>query len=438
MDASRDAAWQRACLPRERREYVYTLILGVTVYPAYYLFDLLLEAPHALQFGILRVIGTIVFAIALLGVRRAPTLTAARWWFVCGIGGTAPLVGAMLPQVEHFSSYLVNYSAFVWACVLLSWPTRCSIGLLSWLIGSVAILFLVIPSRVAAPELVSAGFFLPAAAVLTTLAIYSRRSALEREFIAHEKLVAQEKQAALGRMLAGLSHEINNPMNVIHNNLEPVREHLDEILAAARIARAGDRDATAAAWDAHEVDWRAADAEDALRAMHDAVAHIRQVHADLRAFIRGDAPDPIVTDLNQGLRATAALIARHLPAAIAMRLELDAQPALSCHPGQLNQLWLNLIQNAVDAVGGAGTITVRAHVDRDHHIVSVTDTGGGVPAAFRARLFEPFATTKGPREGTGLGLATSFEIAARHGGRLYLDDSYAPGARFVVELPCAV
>jgi signal transduction histidine kinase len=178
--------------------------------------------------------------------------------------------------------------------------------------------------------------------------------------------------------------------------------------------------------------------------MHPIVAllRIQAIHNEMRAFVRGDAPEMKGGDLNEELRAMANMF----PAIAApgdfnrSRLRLnpgDTLPAGS-EPGQMNQVFFNLIQNAVDAIEGTGkpgTITLRTEVEREWVRLTVEDTGPGVSAWAREHLFEPFFTTKGTGKGTGLGLATSYQIVRRHRGFIDLDVDYHPGARFVVRLP---
>jgi signal transduction histidine kinase len=191
-----------------------------------------------------------------------------------------------------------------------------------------------------------------------------------------------------------------------------------------------------AAVDEADRAWRREDLDDALRSMGIAVAHIQQVHGDLRAFIRGDAREKKAIDINDGLRATVGLLKRHVPPAVEVDLRLGDVQLIACHPGELNQVWLNLVQNALDAVGGKGRIVVASRAVREDLVeVRVTDDGPGISPDFRARLFEPFATTKDPGHGTGLGLATSYQIVQRHGGRIFVDDTHVGGASFAVELP---
>jgi signal transduction histidine kinase len=143
-------------------------------------------------------------------------------------------------------------------------------------------------------------------------------------------------------------------------------------------------------------------------------------------------------DLNDGLRATVNMFRRSLPREIPIEVQCGELPPLRFQPGQMNQVFFNLIQNAVDALEGAaapGSITVRTDLDGPWARVMVEDTGPGVSAWAREHLFEPFFTTKPAGKGTGLGLATSYQIVTRHRGRIELDESYRSGARFVVRIP---
>jgi signal transduction histidine kinase len=131
---------------------------------------------------------------------------------------------------------------------------------------------------------------------------------------------------------------------------------------------------------------------------------------------------------------------RSLPRDVTMTMRCVELPAVRFQPGQMNQVFFNLIQNAIDAIegtGAPGTIAVRTELDGAWARVTVEDTGPGLSADARAHLFEPFFTTKQAGKGTGLGLATSYQIVQRHEGRIEPDDDYRGGARFVVRIPVA-
>jgi signal transduction histidine kinase len=451
------SGWEHDCLTRERREITLTLMLACVIYPGYGVIDHLFEPDLALWRA--RVIGMALLVAALVVVRRARTLALVRGAFCVTVGVIGPMVAAMLPAVSHYATYLMGYSAFFWGVMIVSWPMRYTIGLFVWQLATVVAALAITPSTLTGADYLGAAFLLVTAATLTAAAVYARRVAIHRAFLASHaladrnailertmaelrdaqaRLVVSEKLSALGRLLAGLSHEINNPVNIIKNNLDPVREHFDAMLAVLELARTTEAEDLARlrrAWQDHELDWRATDLDDALRSMQTAVGHIQQIHGDLRAFIRGDKRGTSVVDINDGLRATVGLFTRRLSDTVQIDLELGELPGIECHPGELNQVWLNLVQNALDAIGPAGCVTVRSRRTGAAVEVTVTDDGPGIDPAFRSRLFEPFATTKDPGHGTGLGLATSYQIVQRHGGRIYIDESYASGTRFKVELP---
>jgi signal transduction histidine kinase len=454
-------AWEADCLERERREARIVLAFGGVLIPAWALFDLLLEPQLARPFALLRTVGTAACWGAFVALRGERSLARVR----AVVGGAVALAGAtiavMLPAVRNFSAYLFGFSLCFWAPgALLSWRVRHALGLSAWLLAVAAAAFALWPGRGLA-DLVTAGFYLASAAVVSTGMTFAHRRAMYRAFEASHllerrnaeleralerlgdaqaRLVSSEKLSAVGRLLAGLSHEINNPLNVLHNNVEPLREHLARLVDAARVAGAGDPAELAALrarWAELDLDWITADSLDAIDASRVAVDRIRQIQRDLRVFVRGDAPEMVLADVNEGIRATAALLARRLPDGAALSVDLSPLPPIRCHPGQLNQVWHNLLQNGLDAIGERGAVTVSSRLAGDRIEVAVVDTGPGIAPEHRARLFEPFFTTKDVGKGTGLGLATSYQIVQRHGGAFALDPTHAGGARFVVELPVA-
>jgi signal transduction histidine kinase len=143
-------------------------------------------------------------------------------------------------------------------------------------------------------------------------------------------------------------------------------------------------------------------------------------------------------DVHDGLKSTLVMLGHKLGDGVRVVKDLDpALPQIPAHPGELNQVWTNLIDNAVQAMGGQGTLTVRTARDGDRVLVEIGDTGPGVPPELRQRVFEPFFTTKAVGEGTGLGLDISYRIVVnRHGGDITFTSS--PGdTRFQVRLPLA-
>ena len=220
------------------------------------------------------------------------------------------------------------------------------------------------------------------------------------------RLVETEKLSALGRLIASLSHEINNPVNVLRHNLQPLRTYLKQMTDVLALARSrADLDEV---WAEQDLDFVLEDAVGAVATMEQGIDRIQAVHKEMRAFVRGDAPKMQAGDLNEGLSATVNMFRRSLPRDIPIEVQCGPLPPTLFQPGQMNQVFFNLIQNAVDAIEAAkkpGSIVVRTEAQGGSVRVTVEDTGPGVSPWAREHLFEPFFTTKAAGKGTGLGLA---------------------------------
>lgn len=258
---------------------------------------------------------------------------------------------------------------------------------------------------------------------------------------ANERVAHVEKLSALSRLLAQLSHEINNPLNVVHNNLEPVQEYRKTLGAALAECRALllqtpgiDRAAVDEIWARHDLEFVLDDSTEALAIMQHAVARIRRIHGELKTFLRPVPPERALHDLSVGIRQTVAMLARTAPD-IEIRCELGPLPPVYVHDGRIQQTIANVLQNAIDAMQRRGRIDVTATVTPTLLEIRVADRGPGVTPELRSRIFEPFYTTKEVGEGLGLGLSICREIMIGHGGTLELDETYRDGACFVLSLP---
>ena len=261
---------------------------------------------------------------------------------------------------------------------------------------------------------------------------------------AREKVAQAEKLSAMGQLLARLSHEINNPLTAIHNNLPPVREYFEQLSEALRRSRERlERHPEEAAelerlWRELDVDFTLQDTPEALEAMWLATERIRSIQADLRAFLRGERPRLETEDLDQTVRETVELVRRSLPEGARLEVQCGGVPHFAFHKGQLGQVLLNLVRNALDALEGKGEVRVSTAVRDGGVELVVADDGPGIPPELRTRIFEPFFTTKDVGQGSGLGLAICRQIITEnHGGTLELDESVARGACFRIRLPLA-
>jgi signal transduction histidine kinase/ligand-binding sensor domain-containing protein len=269
--------------------------------------------------------------------------------------------------------------------------------------------------------------------------VEARTAELER---AREKVIQAEKLSAMGQLLARLSHEINNPLTAIHNNLPPVGEYFAQLAEVLRLCRARleahpeDASAVERVWKELDVDFVLQDTPEALEAMRYATERIRSIQEDLRAFLRGERPRLEPNDINQTVQETLEVARRSLPRSARLEVRLGEVPLFPFHKGQLGQVLMNLVRNAFDAMGNEGEVHVSTCVSGGQVELVVADDGPGIPQELRARVFEPFFSTKDVGKGSGLGLAICRQIITEnHGGTLELDGTVARGACFRVRLP---
>lgn len=273
---------------------------------------------------------------------------------------------------------------------------------------------------------------------------------IERLTSTEAQLVQSEKMRALGQFVAGIAHELNNPIGFVAANLEHLRRSvaaLAQMLTAYAGAPVdpGVRAELAARRGALRVDELVEDLPSVLADCEEGARRATEIVAALRAFARDDRAGAWTRiDVAERLERTLALLRHRLSGMVAVVRDYGAVPAVPCCPGQLDQVLLNLIANAIDAVGGQGTIHIGTTVEHDpapaprrgpHVAVSVRDDGVGMAPDVRTRVFEPFFTTKAEGQGTGLGLSISYAIVERHGGVIAVESALGQGTAFVVYLP---
>jgi signal transduction histidine kinase len=235
------------------------------------------------------------------------------------------------------------------------------------------------------------------------------------------QLMQSEKMRTLGQLVAGVAHELNNPIGFVHANLKLLEEYV------AKLARLQEERA-----DTDRV--RGAIAK-LLSRSREGTERVTKIVADLRAFSRMDQEELAEADLNDEIERTLTLMEPRCKNCIAIERDFEALPRVRCHAGQLNQAFLNLLMNACDAIGDRGRITVRTRARDGLVRLEFEDDGPGIPADVRDRVFEPFYTTKPVGQGTGLGLSLTHGIIERHTGRIWVESAAGIGTRFVIELP---
>jgi len=286
------------------------------------------------------------------------------------------------------------------------------------------------------------------------------RLALQR---AHEelkrtqsRLVQSEKLAGLGQLVAGVAHEINNPLAFVGNNVAVLQRDVKavvEMLSRYQKADpviAGNEPALSSELCelAEQIDlpYTLKNLDELLVRSRDGLRRIKQIVDDLRHFARLDDADLHEADLNAGIESTINIVqgkakGRH----VRIERQFGALPQISCYPAKVNQVIMNLLSNAIDASPEGGLVMVRTSVvsagagekpGPDSGVrIEVIDEGAGIPPAIRPRIFDPFFTTKPPGHGTGLGLSISYGIVQDHGGSIDVESTPGKGAMFIVTLP---
>ncbi len=283
------------------------------------------------------------------------------------------------------------------------------------------------------------------------------QSALEQLSRSQLQLIQSEKMASLGNLVAGIAHEINNPIGFLKGSINNAKDYVKDLIG--HLALYQKRDSNVAAQiqkDAENIDldFLCQDLPKLLDSMNGATDRIKSISTSLRTFSRADTEHKISTNLHEGIDSTLLILKYRLKAnehrpAIEVIQDYGDLPEIECFPGQLNQVFMNILANAIDALedmsqgktfveieASPHQITIQTRVEADHVLITIADNGPGIPEAIKTRIFDHLFTTKTVGKGTGLGLAITHQIIVeKHGGTIDCHSTIGQGTKFIIQLP---
>jgi two-component system NtrC family sensor kinase len=242
----------------------------------------------------------------------------------------------------------------------------------------------------------------------------------------HSQLVQSAKMASLGELVAGIAHEINNPLSFLQSHLHTVRRSLAEVEPALGTSLP---EPLAKHWER---------ARNRLSEMDLGLDRVAELVIKLRTFSRLDEGAVKTVSVRECVESVLTISRHRMGEGIVVRTEYGEPDQLECYSGLLNQAIMNLVSNAIDAMADGGTLSILTGQVGDRYQISVGDTGIGIPKELRHKVCEPFFTTKPPGQGTGLGLSLTYSIVQKHGGTLEIEDNGERGTRMTISVPFAL
>jgi C4-dicarboxylate-specific signal transduction histidine kinase len=259
---------------------------------------------------------------------------------------------------------------------------------------------------------------------------------------AHNQLLQSEKMASIGQLAAGVAHEINNPVGFVNSNMTTLQKYVTDLMTILSAYERGEVEMSAGSRAEIErlkqeidVAFLREDVVNLVTESMDGLQRVKGIVQDLKDFSHVDKAEKTLANIHQGLDSTLNVVWNEIKYKAEVVKDYHAIPDIECIPSQINQVFMNLLVNAAQAIDHRGQITLRTGQEGDYIWIEVADTGRGIPSQNLNRIFDPFFTTKPIGKGTGLGLSLSYGIVEKHGGRFEVKSEVGKGSLFRLWLP---
>jgi signal transduction histidine kinase len=257
------------------------------------------------------------------------------------------------------------------------------------------------------------------------------------------QLVQSEKMASLGQLTSGVAHEINNPINFVSAGISSLTSNYEDLNKLLQLLKLLKDDAD----NDHllklinkvkieiDLDYLLEEIPQLLNSINAGAKRTTEIVRGLRNFARLDEDSLKFANIHEGLDSAIVILRNQISNRITVVKDYGVIPEISCYPGQLNQVFMNILNNAIQAIEGKGEIHIKTSIEGENLKIEIADNGKGMSEDVKKRIFEPFYTTKDVGEGTGLGLSISYNIIKKHKGEIEVESSPDKGTLFIIHLP---
>lgn len=261
---------------------------------------------------------------------------------------------------------------------------------------------------------------------------------------AQTQLIQSEKMASLGQLVAGIAHELNNPISYVYANMRELQNYIAAITQLLKVLKEETeredfeqrlKQTIAELHQKYDLDFIQQDIQSLIRESIEGSQRVKNVVQNLRNFSRLDEAEFKAVDLHEGLDSTLLLLNNEIKNRITVHKDYGDLPKVHCHPGHINQVFMNLLHNATQAIEGKGNIWITTRRTNGRVMIEIRDDGRGIAREHLNKIFDPFFTTKPVGSGTGLGLSISYNIIKEHGGTIEVESEVGKGTTFRIILP---